>query len=59
MDNEPTLDNEPTFFEGKAYVFWPLNDPLAEEIVRVKVLAEFAAANAVAFERFRKLKYWH
>jgi hypothetical protein len=53
------MDNEPTTINGKAYVFWPLNDPLAEEIVRVKDLAEFAAANAVAFERFRKLKYWH
>jgi len=53
------MDNEPTTIGGKAYVFWPLNDPLAEEIVRVKDLAEFAAANEVAFERFRKLKYWH
>jgi hypothetical protein len=54
-------DKEPTWLQIKSrvYVYWPLNDPLAEEIVRLKDLADFAAANDIAFKRFRKARHWH
>lgn len=45
--------------KGRSFVFWPSQDPEAEEIIKVEYLVDFACKNESAFRAFLKAKRWN
>ena len=45
--------------EGETHVFWPYDDPLADNLISLRELMEFAERNGAAFSQFLQMRRLH